>query len=365
MPKQHFNSLGEIISYCTSEKLAFALYSLPDEKQIHCIAQDTAVSPLEENSTLPSAPGFILYPFQYSKTSPTYFIRADHRFSFLNEDITKADLSGNYQFDIAEISNIETDKEKHCSNIETAVSAIKKGEFEKVILSRVQSVESRNLSPITSYVELFEKYPSAFVSLVYIPGKVLWLTATPELLVASDRDEIRTVALAGTKKTGKGNWSDKEKKEQQLVTDYIYNVLSEHCEKVRMSGPEEVEAGNVAHLRTIFTAQPDSGLWDLVMDLHPTPAVCGVPKESALKFIQNTESHKRKYYSGFLGACNIEGETNLFVNLRCAELSQHKADLFIGGGITADSEPVAEWDETVLKANTLLSVLKPVAEKAV
>src|SRR5579872_2800719 len=99
MAKLHFNSLGEIISYCTTQKLTFAIYSLPDEKQIHCITQDSAVTLLNEGSPLPAAPGFILYPFIRDKQIPAYFIRREYKFSFLNTDITKTDLLGNYKFD--------------------------------------------------------------------------------------------------------------------------------------------------------------------------------------------------------------------------------------------------------------------------
>jgi isochorismate synthase len=94
------------------------------------------------------------------------------------------------------------------------------------------------------------------------------------------------------------------------------------------------------------------------------PYACSMwcPKGGSQKFILQTELHKRKYYSGFLGPCNIHGETNLFVNLRCANLSGNKADMYVGGGITAESNPQAEWNETLIKANTLLSVLKPEKE---
>jgi isochorismate synthase len=358
MTKHHFSGLREIITYCTEQKLPFALYSLPDEKQIHCIMQDSVIAPLEESSSLPSAEGFILYPFQFTKASPTYFIRADYKYSFLETDISREDALANYKFDTVEHGNIETDESTYCQKVALAVDAVKKGELKKVILSRVQKIET-DISPIAAYVELFEMYRTAFVSLVYIPGKVLWLTATPELLISADKDEITTVALAGTKKTSKGNWTDKEQEEQQMVTDYINSVLQEECENVKVDGPHEVNAGNVSHLKTTFIAQIDSGLWDLVMNLHPTPAVCGLPKDKALEFITKTELHKRKYYAGFLGPCNIDKQTNLYVNLRCAELSNRRADLFIGGGITASSDPKAEWEETVLKTGTLLSVLKP------
>lgn len=362
MAKHHFSSLGEIIAHCTTQKLPFALYSLPDEKQIHCITQDSGITALDENSSFPSAEGFILYPFQYSKAVPAYFIRAEHKFSFLDNDITKEDTAGNYIFDTPTANNAETTKPAYCQKITQAVNTINKGDIQKVILSRVQNTGT-DVAPIAAYIELFQIYPSAFVSLVYIPGKVLWITASPELLISSSEDELKTVALAGTKKLGKADWTDKEREEQQMVTEYIHSVLDKNCVNIKMDGPHETIAGNVVHLKTSFTAKLDAGLWDLVMELHPTPAVCGIPKKQAMEFIAGTESHQRKYYAGFLGPCNVNGETNLFVNLRCAELSNNRADLFIGGGITSGSVLESEWEETVLKANTLLSVLKPVTEK--
>jgi len=365
MAKHHFSSLGEIITYCTEQKLPFALYSLPDEQQIHCIMQDSAIVSMDESSSFPSSEGFILYPFQYSQEAPAYFIRAEYKFSFLDKDITKEDLAIDYKFEVVVSKNKETLEASHCEKVALAIESIHKAKFEKAILSRMQRVDTKIL-PVIAYIELFKKYPSACVVLVYIPGKTLWLCATPELLISSDKDEVKTMAIAGTKKIGMGSWSDKEREEQQIVTDYIYEVLKNNCLDIIMAGPEEVLAGNVAHLKTSFTAKLNSGLWDLVMELHPTPAVCGIPKEKALEFISKTELHKRKYYSGFLGPCNRNGETALFVNLRCAELSPGKADLYIGGGITANSVPVAEWEETVMKAGTLLSVLKPIAtEKTV
>jgi isochorismate synthase len=359
MAKLHFSSLGEIISYCTSQKLPFAIYSLPNENQVHCITQDSAFVTLDENSPIPSAPGFIMHPFIRDNDTPIYFIRQENKFSFLTKDVTKQELSSDYKFDLPVTNNIETGQEEHCKKAELAVKAIQAKEFEKVVLSRVLSTDIAGRSPINAFVQMFEKYSSAFVSLVYIPGKLLWLTASPELLVSLNKEEVSTVALAGTKKAGAGNWTEKEKKEQDLVANYMLKTLAKYGSHIIIDATKEAEAGDIVHLKTTFTAKLESGLWDLVMDLHPTPAVCGVPKDKAMKFILDTELHKRKYYSGFLGPCNIDGETNLFVNLRCAELSNNKADLFIGGGITIDSVPQAEWDETVLKANTLLSVLKP------
>ncbi|MCK5278956.1 MAG: chorismate-binding protein, partial [Cyclobacteriaceae bacterium] len=91
--------------------------------------------------------------------------------------------------------------------------------------------------------------------------------------------------------------------------------------------------------------------------LHPTSAVCGMPKEPAKSFIIENEGFDREYFSGFLGPVNVQGETNIFVNLRCMKLMKHHAKLFAGAGIISNSNPEKEWNETEIKMQTLLKVL--------
>ena len=90
---------------------------------------------------------------------------------------------------------------------------------------------------------------------------------------------------------------------------------------------------------------------------HPTPAVCGLPQEKAFQFIQNTELHNRSYYTGFLGPVWLHEKLDLYVNLRCMQVFENYLALHLGGGITKDSEPQKEWQETCDKAQTLLAVL--------
>src|SRR6202021_687877 len=97
---------------------------------------------------------------------------------------------------------------------------------------------------------------------------------------------------------------------------------------------------------------------NLVSELHPTPAVCGIPLNDATQFIKETEGYDRGYYTGFLGPCNMDGKTELYVNLRCAELFADCINLYVGGGITKDSIPENEWEETEMKSKTLLSALE-------
>lgn len=95
----------------------------------------------------------------------------------------------------------------------------------------------------------------------------------------------------------------------------------------------------------------------LINALHPTPAVCGLPKAVAEAFILQNENYDRSYYSGYLGELNLNERTSLFVNLRCVELENNLASIYVGGGITADSIPENEWEETVSKAEVMKKVL--------
>jgi isochorismate synthase len=340
-------SLQDSINESIKKRLPFVFYRLPNNNQVHFIGQSKA-----ENS----GTGFLFAPFQENKQSLRHFISADISFSGSVDDYKGVtfrieDVCGK------DSSNVQASKEQFCKQVEKAVSEIKLGKLDKVILSRVEEVKVET-EPLEIFIDLCKKYNSAFVSLVVIPDEMVWITASPELLVSLDSDKIKTVALAGTKPTnGNSYWGEKEKAEQQMVTDYVRTVLQKHCIDIDASEPKDSIAGNVMHLKTEFSAILKSDLQELINNLHPTPAVCGAPKNAALQFINNTELHNRKYYAGYLGPYNMNSKTDLFVNLRCAELYTDKADLFIGGGITVGSEPEKEWNETVLKSQTLLSVM--------
>ena len=187
----------------------------------------------------------------------------------------------------------------------------------------------------------------------------------------------------------------KELEEQQLVTNYILDVLRDKVSNLQRTPTETVRAGQLLHLRAKITGILESkgldiedleseefggnGLDAVVKALHPTPAVCGLPKESALGFIRENEHYDREFYTGFLGELNLNTEkhrsqnrrnrenqayrfvaksTTLFVNLRCMKLTEGTAGIYVGGGITEDSELVMEWEETVAKSQTMLSILK-------
>ncbi len=91
--------------------------------------------------------------------------------------------------------------------------------------------------------------------------------------------------------------------------------------------------------------------------MHPTPAVAGYPKQKAIDFILENENYNREFYTGYFGFINKDKSSKLFVNLRCMQIEKKKLSVYVGGGITKDSNPLNEWQETEDKSKTLLSVL--------
>lgn len=254
--------------------------------------------------------------------------------------------------------------------VRDAVDFIRARDIAKVVVSRMAQRDlPEAFDPVTAFFELSVRFPHALTSLVAIPGVGTWLGASPEVLLTLDDHALTTMALAGTQRRPEDRplaeieWGQKERVEQEMVSDYIADFfVRAGAPQVKRTGPQTVAAGNVVHLQTLFTVDlPQSerlALANRVLDeLHPTSAVCGMPKHKALAFILANEAYDRSFYSGFLGPVHIEGRSSLYVNLRCMQLLECTANLYVGAGITAESDPAAEWRETEMKAETILSVL--------
>ena len=244
------------------------------------------------------------------------------------------------------------------------VAALKQGQVRKMVLSRTITLQERAYEKAAVwYTALADRYPEAFVFLVFVPGKTCWLGATPEIFLRQSAAGTETMALAGTRRVGtSGAWGQKEIEEQAIVTEYMAELLETVCgEKWRQEGPFSKQAGQVEHLCTVFRHEGKltPGLTDRVRRaLHPTPAVGGVPAGSALPMIRRIEGRNRRYYAGYVGPVSGDGCWDWFVNLRCMELWPDRIRLHIGGGITALSDPRKEWEETELKSRTLLDIVQ-------
>ena len=240
------------------------------------------------------------------------------------------------------------------------IEFIKENQLSKLVISRrkVFDFEEKKINLSQTFLNLCKSYPNAFVYFFIKDGKC-WIGAFSELLGKFDKktSEFETMSLAGTLPANE-TWTAKEIEEQKPVTDFIKNILKNYSSEVEQSETYDHISGNIKHLRTDFEAKIMSeDLENLISELHPTPAVCGIPKDLCKSAIEKFESHPRNFYAGYI---KVETEKNVqyFVNLRCAEFFENACLIYVGGGITAESSPEKEWRETELKSEAILRNLK-------
>ena len=333
-------------------KMPFVAYNKPKDENLYGVFQkDTSLRTIISDY---NQSGFVFAPF--NKDKKTVFFPLN-KSELISEVLVKQPIS------FKENSYVnETSKAKHIQIVEKAIDGIKNNEFKKVVISRKEMVALSGVEVEVIYTKLLQLYPNAFVYVWFHPQIGLWFGATPETLLQIENNNFTTMSLAGTQvfnKDAKTIWSSKEIKEQQIVTEYILNKLSNFSANLKQLNTETVRAGSLVHLRTEITGVLlKERLFSLVNLLHPTPAVCGLPKEKAKEFIIENENYDRSYYTGFLGELNINtNDSHLFVNLRCMEIKDSHAEIYVGGGITRESNPENEWQETVAKSNIMLKVL--------
>lgn len=243
--------------------------------------------------------------------------------------------------------------ESYSEKINLAIAAIKNQRLQKLVLSRRIPVFYNTIDLKKSFLNLCSAYPNAFAYL-FLNGKDCWLGAFSEILGKFSKvsNEFETMSLAGTLPLNEA-WTQKEIEEQRPVTDYISDVLKSFSKQIEVSETYDHISGSIKHLRTDFKASiSPADLDDIIRELHPTPAVCGIPKETCRNLIRTLEKQPREFYAGY-SRIETVNEIYYFVNLRCAKLYHDRAEIFAGGGITAQSNPEKEWTETELKSRAI------------
>ncbi len=344
------------LSKCKSAQWSGVFFSSPGEMQFQCWLQ-----PLNQVHIL-SNEQFLFSPFQ-TKHSPNISIHPIYK------NDKAVDLIGTYDehngyWENSQAQYLKTTlQENHKKQFDEYITSFKNGNCTKAVLSTVIKQEIKQGFDIGHYVfELRKTYPQAFVYVLSSPFAGTWIGATPETLLKWNEDEVFTMSLAGTKnaQTPEFSFGVKEKNEQEIVTQYINEIFKKHFSNIEIFSREELNYGSITHLLSRVKASKknisNEKIFQIVEELHPTPAVGGFPVKKAIDLINATEQHSRLYYSGYLGSVkNNSGE--LMVNLRCMTLTHKNCYVFAGGGITADSVVEAEWAETRLKANALLKLL--------
>lgn len=336
------------VNLAISSHTAFYAYRLPDDCEIHFAAQRT---PGYQSPT-----GLKIVPFDISGKLPTVRIYDELSAAELLKMNPTSPVNPSEELGY---DNVTTSKQTYLEAAESCLKLLKTHTLEKIVLSKVITGDASHFDWGTLYETLTEMYPSAFTFIVQTPQTGIWMGASPERLGIYDGSTFQTMALAGTRKAGTVTpWGSKEIEEQEIVVRYIAKAFENAGVPFTLSEKTTHKAGSIEHLCNHFTAHISSlsEVERLVGWLHPTPALSGLPKEDAIRAINQIERHERAYYGGYLGPFS-EKSFNYFVNLRSLSSSNRKFTIYCGGGLTAESLPESEWEETEAKSQTMLSLL--------
>jgi len=259
----------------------------------------------------------------------------------------------------------------YADRLAAAVASCRRGELEKLVVAGwTDAPLTPGVTPATIVAALDERF-EACTTFALLAGGACFVGATPELLLATEGDSLRTVALAGSSPRGADAASDaiaiaalrrseKDLREHCIVRDDIFVRLGPLASHITMGvSPAVWELPNIFHLRTPISGllQPGVTPLQVAAALHPTPAVCGAPRAAAASRLAADEGGARGWYAGAIGWLAGSGDLELVVALRCALLQQGSARLFAGVGVVAASELSTELAETEAKLSAMRGAL--------
>ena len=346
------------LDFLIEKNASFAIFRLPETTAPQFVMQcEGEPELLHDYEELSKNNGFVVAPFKLSKETPIILIRPDC--TKLSE-VKSTEIYTSERIERKKIFNI--DRSEYSMLFHKFYKPLSDGTLKKIVLSRSKTLsKNRGFSAGEAFFRAVDKYKHSYVYLIHTPISGTWLGSTPEMLLSGADSVWQTVALAGTRYPNNGNvsWDDKNLREQHLVTSYLLNQLATFNISPEINGPYTTRAANLAHLRTdlVFKLKDTANLGKLIKSLHPTPAVSGLPKEDAFRYIEDNEGYNRNYYTGFLGMIDLNNETNIYVNLRCMEIGKSLLTLFSGSGLVLSSTSRDEWRETEQKLKTMASIV--------
>lgn len=420
----------------------FAIYRLPHHQQIHMVLSTQAQCFTSWDELAPHS-GFVLVPFDPKSGHPFVLIEPEHHFQGLSA--CNSGLQALLQQQPTNLPPapmeaqpalpdwISYDAQQQRAAYQESFAQIQTAlhhDCHKLVLSRAAAFNSAEpIDTAACFLQACTLYPNMMVTLSSTPFSGTWLGSTPEVLLSgfstketepepsagpssagvsdaaaagdqpahAHHTEWHTMALAGTMPLNNGaipplsDWSDKNRHEQAIVTQFLANTLIPWVSELQLKGPYSAQAGNLVHLKTDvkFKLENDANLPQVLNQLHPTPAVCGMPKHTAYEVIRQAENYDRSYYAGAIGlyqlsqsyaqdsseaslletslseTCLLETKhcssttTQLFVNLRCMQFLNRKlAVCYAGGGILRESDEASEFVETQKKMETMRRLLE-------
>jgi len=289
------------------------------------------------------------------------------------------------------VKNKQTDTAyKHWKSLaQYAIKQIKSRKFDKLVTSRCHSLRTSDTISTSHLVNKLAHYYPCCSILSYSSCDKTIVAASPEQLLSLQYPDIQSSAIGGTISRNKqsdqqsqslpfflkhateqssGEFSESKKllKEHHFISQAIYQNLDPLCYTLKMPvTPFLMKLHNLYHLETPVQGKlmDKHDLFDCIKALHPTPAVAGIPSQQAKQWLINNEDYDRGWYTGAFGWIDANMNGDLSVMLRCAliENTQSKKQtihLFAGAGLVAESNPDAEWQETELKMQTIMEILR-------
>ncbi|MDP2498487.1 MAG: isochorismate synthase [Candidatus Palauibacterales bacterium] len=265
------------------------------------------------------------------------------------------------------------ERERWIRGVREALEEVRGGRLEKVVLARTLDVAADSAaSPVRAYRRLRADNPRSSLFFLQPEPGTAFLGASPELLGAARGSVFRATAVAGSVPRGESGEedralgralleSDKDRREQAIVAEEIRRCLVSRLGAVSVGAPRLLKLARIQHLESAVEGRLPAGrdlhLLDLLADLHPTPAVCGRPRDRALETLRRSEPFERGWYAGPVGWFGPSGQGEFVPGLRSAVLHGGAWRLFAGAGIVEGSDPVREWEETGVKFVPMLRAL--------
>lgn len=257
--------------------------------------------------------------------------------------------------------------------VAAALRRMGEGDLAKVVLARVLDLEADGLVDQAAMLRgLAARDPSGYVFAVDLPAAPdgvarTLLGASPELLVSRRDGEVVANPLAGSAPRRRDPAEDeaagaallasaKDRHEHALVVTDVASGLAELCDDLDVPAePSLIRTDAMWHLSTTIRGRSPASALDLARALHPTPAVCGVPRAAASRTITELEPFVRGFYTGMVGWTDSSGDGEWVIALRCGEVRGCFARLYAGAGLVPASVPAAELAETTAKLETMLA----------
>lgn len=346
MPLLTSENIDEAVRVCMRARVPFAIYRSKGSENVYLFADDNTSEKISDNT-------FFVSPWNGERA-----IILDDRLSLdCLRDMPASDCR---QDDACPDFEPSTPREYYLESLGALISRLK-AEGGKTVISRIITKNAEIDIPAAAKI-CFERRKDATCCICTDADGEIWLIASPELLLNVDwaSRKATTMSLAGTKPVeSETPWDKKNIEEHDIVTSYIAERMRHLGTEVSVSDVFTRDSATVSHLCCMIQAGLCDGITGNMAAayLSPTPAVCGVPVEKARRNISDIEKHLRGLYAGYFGVETPGKDFTAWVTLRCARLRKNGFCIYSGSGITAESNPEDEWNETAIKARPLVNIL--------